>query len=69
MKYNGIIKKSRTYDLTAISQMIDAAAPILIMLSPEDLGVTVLGYAIIRMLINALQAFLRHKTTGPVGDK
>lgn len=67
--YKGIIKNSRTLDLTALSQIVDAVAPVILLLSPEDLGVTIVGYAVIRMAINGLQAYLRHKTTGALGDK
>ena len=69
MKYKGVIKKSRTLDLTVISQFIDVLAPVYIMLSPEDLGVGVITYAIIRVAINFAQARLRYLTTGPVGEK
>lgn len=67
--YKGIIKNSRTLDLAALSQIVDAVAPIILLLSPEDLGITVVGYAAIRMAINGLQAYLRYKTTGAIGDK
>jgi hypothetical protein len=67
MKYKGIIKKSRTYDHTAVSQMIDFALPVYILYTPEQLGLTVTTYAVIRIGLNALAGFLRHKTTGPVG--
>ena len=67
--YKGCIKKSRTLDMTAVSQFIDVLAPIYIMLKPEDLGISVAVYAGIRILINYAQVRLRYLTTGPVGDK
>lgn len=69
MKYQGLIKKSRTYDLTALSQFIDVLAPIYMTLKPEDIGVSVAVYAVIRLLINFGQVRLRSLTTGPVGEK
>lgn len=68
-KYNGVIKKSRTYDLAALSQTIDAVVPIFILYSPEQIGVAVPVYMGIRMALNGLAAWLRSKTTGPVGEK
>jgi len=69
MSYNGIIKKSRSLDLAALSQFVDAGALAILAYSPEDLGITVPTYAVVRVAINVLQAYLRFKTTGPVGDK
>lgn len=69
MKYQGLIKKSRTYDLTAVSQLVDVLAPVYLMLTPEDLGIGVVVYAGIRVLINFAQVRLRSLTTGPVGQK
>ena len=67
--YKGLIKQSRTLDLTALSQFIDVLAPVYIMLSPEDLGISAVAYAVIRVGINFAQARLRYLTTGPVGKK
>lgn len=69
MNYEGVIKKSRTLDLAALSSILDAVAPVVLILNPQDIGVTALGYAGIRMAINGLQAYLRFKTTTPIGDK
>lgn len=68
-KYKGFIKKSRTYDSIALSQLIDVIAPIYMMLKPEDLGISIVAYAVIRIIINFAQVRLRAKTTGPVGQK
>lgn len=69
MKYQGIIKKSRTYDSIALSQIVDAVALGFLTYSPEQLGLTIPVYAAIRIGLNVTQAVLRNKTTGPVGDK
>jgi hypothetical protein len=69
MSYKGFIKKSRTYDHAAISQIIDGAAGIFVMYSPEQLGIAVPIYMLIRILLNAGAVWLRKDTTGPVGDK
>jgi len=69
MKYQGIIKKSRTYDFIAVSQIVDAAALTWMAYTPEQMGLTIPVYAAIRFAIHAVQAVLRAKTTGPVGQK
>lgn len=69
MLYQGLIKKSRTLDLAAVSQMVDAAALGFLAYQPADLGITIPVYAGIRIAVNVLQAYLRFKTTGPVGQK
>jgi hypothetical protein len=69
MIYRGIIKKSRTLDLAMASQVLDAAALGFLAYSPEQLGITVPVYAAVRIGVNALQAYLRFKTQGPVGEK
>jgi len=69
MTYQGIIKKSRTLDLAMVSQMVDAAALGFLAYDPEQLGLTIPLYAGIRVAINILQAYLRFKTNGPVGEK
>ena len=67
--YKGVIKKSRSLDVTALSQFVDVLAPIYIMLQPEDIGISVVAYAAIRVLLNYAQMRLRFLTTGPVGEK
>jgi len=69
MKYQGVIKKSRTLDLAMVSQMVDAAALGFLAYDPQQLGLTIPVYAGARVAINILQAYLRYKTTGPVGNK
>lgn len=69
MSYKGIINQSRTLDLAALSTVVDAIAPVIVMFEPEQIGITVVAYMAIRMGLNALAAWLRYKTTGPVGQK
>ncbi len=66
-KYRGIIKRSRTYDLSALSQVIDTIGPVLIMYQPDQLGISIPVYMAIRLAVNGLAAYLRAKTIGPVG--
>lgn len=68
MKYKGIIFGSRTYDITALSGMLDAGALAFLAYAPDQLGITVPVYAVIRAAITMLQAYIRAKTTGPVGE-
>lgn len=69
MKYRGFINKSRTHDLAALNTMVDAALPVLMAYSPEQLGITVGAYFAVRMVLNMAQAWLRYHTTGPIGQK
>lgn len=63
----GVIKGSRTLDLLAISVVLDAAAMGFLAYAPEQLGLTVPAYMMFRIVITALQAYLRFRTVGPVG--
>lgn len=67
--YNGFIKNSRTLDLAALSVVLDAVALAFLAYSPEQLGIAVPVYAGVRIVLTAAQAWLRFKTTGPVGEK
>lgn len=67
--YEGVIKKSRTLDLIALSMILDAVALGFLAYTPDQLGVAVPVYAAVRILVTATQAYLRFKTTGPVGEK
>ncbi|MHB0978395.1 MAG: hypothetical protein ACYC1K_03300 [Minisyncoccota bacterium] len=69
MKYKGMIKGSRTLDLAALSVVIDAMSLGFLAYSPEQLGITIAVYMAIRIALTSLQAYLRFKTTGPVGEK
>lgn len=69
MTYKGIIKKSRTLDLSMLNQMVDVVAAGVLMYEPEQLGITIPVYLAIRVGLNLLQVYLRYKTTGPVGEK
>ena len=66
IKYNGIIKKSRTIDLAAVTGMVGAALAALpelrAVIPPEYYG----GAFIV---LSVYQAYLRVKTTGPMGQK
>ena len=65
MKYNGIIKKSRTYDYAALLAVFGAVLQSMPMLQ----GMLAEHYGVVFMLVSAVTAFLRHKTTGAAGDK
>jgi len=69
MEYKGVIKQSRTLDVAALSTVLDAVVPILVLYSPEQIGLTIPAYMALRMALNGLSAYLRLKTTGPVGEK
>lgn len=69
MKYQGVIKKSRTLDLAALQVVIDAGFLAFMAYSPEQLGLSVPVYFGIRVLLSAILAYLRFRTTGPVGEK
>lgn len=67
--YKGIIKNSRTLDLVAVSAILDAVALGFLAYSPQQLGIAVPVYAAVRIVLTAVQAYLRFKTSGPVGEK
>ena len=69
MSYTGIIKGSRTLDLTAIAGMVDAISLGFLAYAPEQLHITVPIYAGIRIVLGILAAWLRFQTTTPVGEK
>ena len=69
MAYDGVIKKSRTLDLAAVSVIIDAVSLGFLAYSPEQLGVGIPIYMAIRILLTGVAAYLRFKTTGPVGGQ
>lgn len=64
MTYNGFIKKSRTYDLAAVILVLGAVQTYV-----PDLGLSQVHTGMMNMAIAGLVAFLRHITTGPVGEK
>ncbi len=68
MAYKGVIKGSRSLDLMAISQIVDAIGLGFLAYSPEQLGIAIPIYAGIRMVLNGIGAYVRFKTTGPVGE-
>lgn len=65
MTYNGLIKKSRTYDMQAIIAVL-GIVELNMHLLQSQLGE---HYGVVFIVIAALGAFLRAKTTGPVGQK
>ena len=69
MAYGGIIKKSRTLDLAAVSVIVDAASLGFLAYSPEQLGIGIPIYMGLRILLTGVAAYLRFKTSGPVGEK
>ena len=68
MAYKGLIKESRTYDALALMGVMTAIQPLLMdtlssfEMSPKLSSLTNLFFI-------AYLAYLRSKTTGPVGDK
>ena len=69
MEYKGIIKGSRTLDVAALSVVIDSMSLGFLAYSPEQLGVAIPIYMGVRIALTSLQAYLRFKTTTPVGEK
>lgn len=69
MEYKGVIKGSRTLDVAALSVVIDAVSLGFLAYSPEQLGIAIPIYMAIRIGLTAFQAYLRFRTTGPVGEK
>ena len=65
MKYEGFIKKSRSYDLAALMAVLSAAQTNLPMVQ-EQLGD---AYGWLMLGASVLMAYLRKTTTGPVGVK
>jgi len=65
MAYNGIIKKSRTYDYAALLAVGAVILQSLPMLQDKLAG----NYGYVFMGVSAIVAYLRHKTTGSVGVK
>jgi len=63
--YKGAIKKSRTYDYAALLGIMGAALQTLPMLQEQLSGY----YGYIFMGASVITAYLRAKTTGPVGQK
>lgn len=69
MAYKGVIKGSRTLDVAALAVVIDAASLGFLAYSPEQLGIALPVYMALRIAITSLQAYLRFKTTSPIGEK
>ena len=69
MEYKGVIKGSRTLDVAALSVVIDAVSLGFLAYSPEQLGIAIPAYMALRIALTSFQAYLRFKTTGPVGEK
>lgn len=65
MKYSGIIKKSRTLDTAALIATLGAVIQYLPM-AKEAIGD---NYGVIFIVLSVLMAYLRHTTTGKVGEK
>jgi len=65
MKYNGLIKKSRTYDYAALLAIFGAVLQSL----PGLQDLLADNYGSVFMIVSVITAYLRHKTTGAVGAK
>lgn len=65
MKYNGLIKKSRTLDAAALLAIFGAAQQYLPMIQDKLQG----NYGYVFGLVGIVVAYLRFVTTKPVGDK
>ncbi len=64
MQYQGITKKSRTLDLAGLLAVLGA-----VQVALPDLALPPQYNGIVTMIVGVLVAFLRFKTTGPVGEK
>jgi len=64
MTYQGFIKKSRTYDLAALIAVLTAVQVFVPQLRIPEAYIPIVG-----MIVSGMIAYLRHLTTGPVGDK
>jgi len=64
MTYQGFIKKSRTYDLAALIVILSATQVFIPELKIPEAYIPLVG-----MAVSGLIAYLRHITTGPVGEK
>ena len=65
MAYNGLIKKSRTYDYAALLAVFGAVLQTL----PGLQSILQDNYGIVFMVVSVVVAVLRQKTTGAVGAK
>jgi Mg2+/citrate symporter len=68
MRYQGVIKKSRTLDAAAALAFVNAVFPVLQTNLPA-FGLTTQEMAAVNIIGAAVIAFLRFRTTGPVGEK
>ena len=66
--YQGLIKKSRTLDAIALLALLNTMYPVLMEALP-NWGLQSSYISIINVLYMGLLAYLRYKTTGPVGVK
>ena len=66
--YKGVIKKSRTFDALAIFTILTAVQPI-IMDTLEQFAISPKWVSLTNLAMIGVLAFLRVKTTGPVGEK
>ena len=64
MKYKGFINKSRTYDFAAFIAILTAVQQYVPQLELSKNVITLIGMGIAGMV-----AWLRKKSTGPVGEK
>ncbi len=64
MTYQGFIKKSRTYDLAAVIAVLMATQVFIPQLKIPDTYIPFVG-----MAVSGAIAYMRHITSGAVGDK
>jgi hypothetical protein len=69
MSYSGFIKGSRTLDIIAIQSIVDAISLGFLAYSPEQWHISIPIYGIIRIGFGVLSAWLRFKTSTPIGAK
>lgn len=66
IKYNGIIKKSRTLDKAALVSMVGTALALLpqlqSLITPKEFGIAL-------VVLSLWDAYLRAKTSTPLGQK
>lgn len=68
MTYQGIIKKSRTFDVLALMTIMTATQPLLIDMLPLW-GLSHKWVSLTNVVFIGWLAYLRMVTTGPVGEK
>jgi hypothetical protein len=68
MAYNGMIQKSRTYDALAVFSVLSALQPLAMDLL-QQFALSPKWVSLSNFVMIGILAYLRFKTTGPVGQK